>query len=265
MGFAPPARFEIAGLPIDGVDLAATLQWFEAALGKRGALQVCTVNTDFLVHAQSDTELKNVLRHADLNVPDGFPMVMLGRLQGVTTAQKVTGTDIVPPLMKAAALRGSSVFLLGAEHGIAAEAARRLQARDPDLVVAGYYEPPRAPIDAMDNDAMIARINESGADVLLVAFGNPKQDKWIARHKERLRVSVAIGVGCTLDVIAGRLGRAPRWMQKAGLEWLYRLSQEPRYLAARYARDLAWLIATAWPMLGQRRHPVSAGAQGDTS
>src|SRR6202035_4032995 len=140
------------------------------------------------------------------------------RVQGVTTARKVTGTDLVPPLMKAAARRGSSVFLLGGEHGTAAAAARRLQAEEPDLVVAGCFEPPRAPIEAMDNAAMVARINASGADVLLVALGNPKQDKWIARHKERLRVSVAIGVGCTLDVIAGRLGRAPRWMQTTGLE-----------------------------------------------
>jgi N-acetylglucosaminyldiphosphoundecaprenol N-acetyl-beta-D-mannosaminyltransferase len=237
----------------------------EAALGERRRLQVCTVNTDFLVHAQSDVELKNVLQNSDLNVPDGFPMAMFGRVQGVTTARKVTGTDIVPPLMKAAARRGSSVFLLGGEHGIAAAAAHRLQAAEPDLVVAGCYEPPRAPIDAMDNEAIVARINASSADVLLVALGNPKQDTWIARHKDRLHVSVAIGVGCTLDVIAGRLGRAPKWMQTMGMEWLYRLSQEPKYLASRYVRDLRWLIATAWPMLAQRRHAVSAGAHGRPS
>jgi N-acetylglucosaminyldiphosphoundecaprenol N-acetyl-beta-D-mannosaminyltransferase len=265
MGLAPFSRFNVAGVPIDGVDLASTLRWLEAALGERRRLQVCTVNTDFLVHAQSDAELKNVLQHADLNIPDGFPVVMLGRVQGVAGTGKVTGTDIVAPLMKAAARQGSSVFLLGGEHGIAAEAGRRLQAAEPDLVVAGCHEPPRAPIEAMDNDAIVARINKSGADVLLVALGNPKQDKWIARHKERLRVSLAIGVGCTLDVVAGRLGRAPRWMQTTGFEWLYRLSQEPGYLASRYARDLAWLILTAWPMLVHRHQAVSATAQGDTS
>jgi N-acetylglucosaminyldiphosphoundecaprenol N-acetyl-beta-D-mannosaminyltransferase len=152
---------------------------------------------------------------------------------------------------------GARVFLLGGENGVAAETADRLTAQYPTLVVAGTYEPPRASIEAMNNDEILARIDEARPDVLLVALGHPKQERWIDMHRDRLPVSVAIGVGCVFDLIAGRTKRAPRWMQVAGLEWFYRLVQEPRRLFGRYVVDAAWLVpiivATLRDRLAHRR------------
>jgi exopolysaccharide biosynthesis WecB/TagA/CpsF family protein len=169
-------------------------------------------------------------------------VVWLGRLLGTRVPERVAGADLIPAFVGVAAEVGARVFLLGGERGVAAEAAARLTARYPALVVAGTYEPPRASIEDMNNAEILARIEEARPDVLLVALGHPKQERWIDMNRDRLPVSVAIGVGCVLDLIAGRSQRAPRWMQKVGLEWAYRLAQEPRRLVGRYVRDAVWLV-----------------------
>ena len=128
---------------------------------------------------------------------------------------------------------------------MAEDAGRRLVAAYPGLVVAGHCEPPVAAIDRMPNRSIVRLIQASRADVLLVALGHPKQELWIARHRHLLGVTVSIGVGCTLDLLAGKSKRAPRWMQGVGLEWLFRLSQEPRRLFARYVMDSLWLARFA--------------------
>jgi N-acetylglucosaminyldiphosphoundecaprenol N-acetyl-beta-D-mannosaminyltransferase len=128
---------------------------------------------------------------------------------------------------------------------------------NPDLVLAGTYEPPRARIEEMDNDEILARIAAAAPDVLLVAFGHPKQERWIDLHRDQLPVSVAIGVGCVLDLTAGRSRRAPGWMQEAGLEWLYRLAQEPNRLFARYVTDAAWLVPLAARAVRTRFAPTA--------
>jgi N-acetylglucosaminyldiphosphoundecaprenol N-acetyl-beta-D-mannosaminyltransferase len=135
------------------------------------------------------------------------------------------------------------LFLLGGEDGTAALAAERLVQRYPHLHIAGTYEPPRAALANMDHEEILHRIAATRPDVLLVALGHPKQDLWIANHRDRLNVSVAVGVGCTFDLIAGRRHRAPSLMQRLGLEWLYRLFREPRRLGRRYVID-AWVLAT---------------------
>ena len=125
---------------------------------------------------------------------------------------------------------------------MAAVAGARLQERYPGIVVAGTYEPPRAAIKDMNHAEILARIDEAKPDLLLVALGHPKQECWIDLHRERLPVSVAIGVGCVFDLIAGRSRRAPGWMQNAGLEWAYRAAREPRRLLGRYMTDAVWLV-----------------------
>jgi N-acetylglucosaminyldiphosphoundecaprenol N-acetyl-beta-D-mannosaminyltransferase len=245
-------RFQVAGVPVDPVDTRDSLQRMVSAFGTAGAMQVCTVNLDFVVRAQADPEVKQILNQSDLNVPDGFPIVWLGRLQGFRLKERVAGADMVPMLMALAAENRARVFLLGGEGGSAEAAARRLKEQFPDLDVAGWHEPPRASIDDMDNEAIVRLINESRADVLLVALGNPKQEKWIGRHRARLGVSVAIGVGCCLDLMAGRISRAPRWMQACDMEWLYRLAHEPGRLASRYVKDLWCLANIAPPLVWQR-------------
>jgi len=144
--------------------------------------------------------------------------------------------------MGVAAEMGARVFLLGGEGGVAAQAAAVLVAQHPTLVIAGTYEPPRASLDEMNHAEALALIEEAKPDILLVALGHPKQERWIELHRDHLPVSVAIGVGCVLDLIAGRSRRAPRWMQRLGLEWTYRLFHEPRRLVGRYLTDAFWLV-----------------------
>lgn len=235
-------RVDVAGVPIDPVDLQGTLDLLGAALAGGRQLQLATVNMDFLVRAQRHAELRAVLGRTELNVADGMPVVWLTRLLGRPVPGRVAGADLVPMLVRQAAAAGAGVFLLGGEGGVAEASARRLCRELPDLRVA-WHEPPRAALDEMDSDLLVDLVNRSGASVLLVALGNPKQELWIARNRHRLPgVAVAVGVGCVFDLWAGRSRRAPRWMQRSGLEWLHRLVSEPRRLAGRHAVSGAWLL-----------------------
>lgn len=250
---APAGRVDIGGVPIDRVDMAGAMERIRRALEGGERLQVATVNMDFVVRAQRHRELRTVLGRSELNVADGAPVVWVSRLVGRAVPTRVAGADLVPMVVQAAAERGAPIFLLGGEGGVAEEAARLLARDHPGLAVAGWYEPPRASLDEMDGDAIVSLIERSGARVLLVALGNPKQELWIARHRDRLPgVSVAIGVGCVFDLWAGRARRAPGWMQRRGLEWLHRLVSEPRRLAGRYATDATWLVLIAGRAVLQR-------------
>lgn len=250
----------VAGVRIDCVDLNAAVARMESAIENRSPIQIATVNLDFLVRVQRSDELRRVLDQSELNLADGMPVVWLSTLAGRDLPGRTAGSDLVPLALSRLAAKRARVFLLGGEGAVAVDAAHRLEKAFPGLVVAGHCEPPRASIDRMPNRSIIRLIRHANPDVLLVALGNPKQELWIARHREQLGVSVAIGVGCTLDIIAGRVRRAPAWMQHVGLEWLYRLLQEPRRLFHRYAVDTLWLARFAWSAARSRRGARSASA-----
>jgi len=257
-GQAEPAsarRFDLAGVPIDPIDMAEAISRLRAAIGGHKLFQVSTINLDFMVRAQSDPQIRRIFQHSDLNVADGTPVVWLGRLLGTRVPERVAGADLVPALMGVAAEVGARVFLLGGEGGVAEAAAAQLVAQHPTLVIAGTHEPPRASIEDMNHAEALALIDEAKPDILLVALGHPKQERWIELHREHLPVSVAIGVGCVLDLIAGRSRRAPRWMQRIGLEWMYRLVQEPRRLVGRYLTDAVWLIPIVVSAMRERIIP----------
>ncbi len=249
----PGPRSELGGVAIDPVDLDQAVGRAMEAVATGSFAQICTVNLDFLVNARRDTATRAVLAHSELNLADGAPVVWLGRLLGTRLPGRVAGSDLVPRLAASAASVDAGIFFLGGENGNAAVAAECLAASYPGLVVAGVHEPERAALDDMDDDDIVRRIEESGADILLVALGHPKQDKWIARNRDRLPVSVAIGVGCTFDLIAGQRSRAPRWMRRTGLEWLFRLVHEPSRLGFRYFVD-GWCLLTIFvPMTVRQR------------
>jgi exopolysaccharide biosynthesis WecB/TagA/CpsF family protein len=245
-------RVDVAGVPIDPVDMQEAVATISRAASGQRLFRVTTVNLDFLVRARTDPRVRAIFVDSDLNLADGAPVVWLSRLMGKPIPARVTGADLVPALIGPLAASGARLFLLGGEGGVAARAAAKLLEAHPNLVVAGTYEPPRSAVENMDNAAIIARIGEARADVLLVALGHPKQELWIERHREQLPVSVAIGVGCVFDLIAGRQRRAPGWMRTAGLEWAYRLGREPRRLVSRYVTDAAWLIPIAILVLRRR-------------
>jgi exopolysaccharide biosynthesis WecB/TagA/CpsF family protein len=244
-------RMWLAGVPIDSITMPAAAERILDGVGSGNLTQVCTVNLDFLVRAQTNKDIARILAHAELNVADGAPVVWLSRLTGHQLPGRIAGADLVPKIIAGAADRGASVFLLGGKDGVAHRAKTALLARHPTLRIAGAHEPPLMTLDALEDDSIVGLVNASNADILIVALGHPKQELWIDRNRDRLRVSVAIGAGCCLDLIAGQVRRAPSWMQAAGLEWLFRLLQEPRRLAGRYVTDAAWL---AWIVPGLISH-----------
>lgn len=215
----------ILGLPIHPITYAEWLDQIGDWVRKGGgARHVCTLNPEFVMIAQRDPNFWNILQRATLCVPDGVGLLWAARRQGTPLPERVTGSDGVPIIAQRAAQHGWRLYLLGAGPGIAQRTADILQARFPGLPIAGVYEGSPAP---EDEDAIVERINASGADILFVAYGAPEQDKWIARNLPRLKVTMAMGVGGAFDFIAGVVPRAPVWMQRMGIEWLYRLYLQP--------------------------------------
>lgn len=233
----------ILGVPVDDLTMSEALDRLESFI-HQGRItgrthQVTTVNADFVVNSLHDPELRLILQESDMATADGMPLVLGARLLGMPMADRVTGADLVPALAERAAEKGFSIFLLGAREGIAARAADILQERHCALKIAGVISPPNVAIQEIDR-SILDHIRQAKPDILLVAFGNPKQEKWIRAYADYLQIPVCIGVGGTFDMIAGVTRRAPRWIQRAGLEWLYRLMQEPQRLWRRYVRDFGY-------------------------
>ena len=241
----------ILGIPIDNLSMAETIEQILSlveAYGRDGrARQVATVNVDFVVNTLTwrlsrprHPELLDILRKADLVTPDGMPMVWTSRLLGTPLEERVTGADLVPRLAEAAAEHGKSIYFLGGKGDAGKRAANKLKNQIPNLKIAGIDSPfvriEGETLDAaLDEDrAIVDRINRSGADILLIGFGNPKQEVWFERNRHRLQVPVSIGIGGTYEFIVGSVARAPEWMQKYGLEWLFRITQDPARLWKRY-------------------------------
>jgi N-acetylglucosaminyldiphosphoundecaprenol N-acetyl-beta-D-mannosaminyltransferase len=182
------------------------------------------VNPEFVVVAHHDPEFRALLNRADLALPDGIGLVWAGRWLGQPLRERVTGSDFVPRFAALAARQGYRPFFLGAAPGVAERAAAKLVQQHPGFRVAGCHA---GSPDPAEEDEIVSRVRATRPDVLFVAYGAPAQDYWIARNLARLEVPVAMGVGGTFDFIAGVVPRAPVWMQRLGLEWLFRLVRQP--------------------------------------
>lgn len=221
----PDARLRVLSVPVNAITYAAWLGAIDRWISEGGGTRhVCTVNPEFIMIAQNDAIFFAILQRAAICVPDGVGLLWASRLLGAPLPERVTGSDGVPYIARHAAERGWKLFFLGAAPGVAEKAAEILQARCPGLIVAGTYG---GSPSANEEDRIVQLVNDSGADILFVAYGAPEQDKWIARNLPRLQVSMAMGVGGSLDFIAGLVPRAPEWMRQRGLEWLYRLLRQP--------------------------------------
>jgi N-acetylglucosaminyldiphosphoundecaprenol N-acetyl-beta-D-mannosaminyltransferase len=230
-------RVPLCGVLIDRVGLPEAASRLETYLATEQLHQVVTVNLDFLRIARADPDFRDTINEADLAVADGMPLVWASRLAGRGLPERVTGIELVDACCRLSAATGRALFMLGGRPGIAEKAARTVERRYPGAVVAGAYSPPFGPLSPRDDCQIVDRINGSGAGILLVAFGAPRQDSWIRAHHRELGVSVALGVGCTLDILAGVFPRAPYRMQRMGLEWLHRFRLEPARLGRRYFID----------------------------
>lgn len=231
-------RMRILNVPVDMVDEQTALLNFRELMKTEGCSLIVTPNSEIIVNALKDTELKRIIEQADLVIPDGIGLVYASKIMGVPLKERVTGIDFLNGILGYLEETGQSVFLLGSKPGdgnspgIAEMAAVKMQEKYKTLQVAGTYH---GYFETPDEDEIVKAINDSGADFLCVALGSPKQEKFVFRHRSELKVKGAIGVGGSLDVWAGALKRAPEFYRKHGLEWLYRLILEP----SRYKRMAA--------------------------
>ncbi|MDE1163407.1 MAG: WecB/TagA/CpsF family glycosyltransferase [Acidobacteriaceae bacterium] len=214
----------------------------ESRIRSGGTYQIATANLDFVRNARRNPELHRVICDCAMVLPDGFPLVWASKLMDRPLRERVAGSDLTVELAKLSAEKGYGIFLLGSSDASAQESMRVLSARFPGVNFVGQYAPPPASLDKMDNTEILRRVHAAHPHILLVAFGNPKQEFWIHRHLEQLRVPIAIGIGGTLEMIAGTLKRAPKWVQALNMEWAYRMMQEPARLLPRYAHDFGALL-----------------------
>ena len=229
----------LLGIRVDDVTFAETLEQMQSFVASGTPHQVCTVNPEFIMTAQRDAEFRQVLARSALNIPDGVFLLWAARRKGHRLRERVTGSDTLPMFAEVAARKGYRVFFLGAADGIAQKAAGVLRARYPAFNVVGCYGGSPLPEQA---DELIARVRSARPDALFVAYGAPRQDKWIARYADRLGVPLMMGVGGTLDFIAGVVPRAPRLVRQAQLEWLFRLLRQPwRWRRQAAIWQFAWL------------------------
>ncbi len=221
---AQPRSIQVLGVRIHDVTLEEAVDLVERLIEEGGPHQVVTVNPEFVMHARRDSLFRETLNGADLAVPDGVGITWAGRLLGQPFRGRVPGVELTQRLAERAAARGYRLFLLGAAPGVAEEAARRLQTHAPGVAIVGTYAGSPAP---EEEEEIGRRIRAAAPHILLVAYGAPQQDLWLRRNLPRLEVPVGIGVGGTFDYLSGRVRRAPAWMRRAGLEWLYRLIRQP--------------------------------------
>jgi N-acetylglucosaminyldiphosphoundecaprenol N-acetyl-beta-D-mannosaminyltransferase len=205
--------------------------------------QLCFVNPDCLNIAYGDTRYRRVLERADRVLPDGVGIHLACRISGISLVANVNGTDLFPRICEVAAIENLSLFLLGAASGRAEESARNMQLRFGDLKIVGTHS---GYFEASEESALIEEINYSRADILLVGFGAPRQDIWIADNFRRLSPPVKIGVGGLFDFYSDKIPRAPQWMREIGLEWLWRLIREPRRMWRRYVVGNPLFLIRVW-------------------
>ena len=241
-------------MPVDRVTFAEALDAITELVERRQGGTVFTPNVDHIVMASEDDSFRRAYAAVDLALADGMPVVWASRALGSPLPEKVSGSDLVPPLMRLAAMKGWRVYLLGGGRGVAQRAAFRLRAAHPDLAIVGTASPR---IDMREPEAtrrgIVAEIQEARPDLVLVGLGAPKQELWIHESANGLRPAVLLGVGAAIDFLAGTARRAPGWMSAAGLEWLYRLGREPRRLWRRYLlRDPRFLRIVLDQLVAQR-------------
>jgi N-acetylglucosaminyldiphosphoundecaprenol N-acetyl-beta-D-mannosaminyltransferase len=250
---APPTR-EILGIPIAMIDYERAMDTMDAMVDSRTRGYVCAVAVHAVMVAQHDPELHAALTGSSLTVPDGMPLVWAANALGENLDNRVYGPELMRRYSDRCAERGHRVWLYGGrDQGSLAQLALNMRKAHRGIQIVGGYSPPFRPLTPVEEDDLVARIKRDRPDVLWVGIGVPKQEKWMAQIRKRLDVPVMAAVGAAFDFHAGRISQAPSWMQDRGLEWTYRIAQEPRRLLPRYLYyNPRFLIAFARQYLRER-------------
>ena len=234
---SPPSTVDVVGVPLSVIDYERTLRWIDAMVAERQRGYVCVCNVHTVMASQEDAELRAALMSSSLNVPDGQPLVWAMNALGESLRDRVYGPELMARACARAASTGQRFYLYGGrDQDALVRLGLSLRRRYPGLNVVGAYAPPFRTLTEEERTAIAEDINESDADVVWVGIGVPRQEKWMAALRPYVETPVLVGVGAAFDFLAGLVPQAPPWLQRAGLEWSFRLVQEPRRLWRRYLR-----------------------------
>ena len=244
-----PDRVNVLGVGVSAVNMEQAVALIESwiASGERHYVCVCPVHS--VMECRRSDEVRHIFNSAGMVTPDGMPLVWIVRSSGHPHVSRVYGPDLMLAVLESSLSTGRRHFFYGGGPGVAETLSKRMQARFPGLQMAGTHEPPFAPIDQLCGPQTAELIDGAKPDVVWVGMSSPKQDRWMACMRPLLRAPVIIAVGAAFDFHSGTVRQAPRWMQRSGLEWLYRLATDPRRLWRRYVVDNPWFL---WELLLQR-------------
>lgn len=247
-GSAP--QYDVLGVRVNAVSIASTIAQIESWIANPAASRwIAVMNVHMVMTARSDADFGKVVANADMAVPDGMPLIWMGRKAGFALPDRVAGPDLFAAFMQHTQGRGYRHFFYGGMPATIDTLIAKVKADFPETNIVGSYSPPFRPLSREEDDAVVSLINDAAPDVIWVGLGCPKQERWMEEHRDRLNTAVMLGVGQVFDIYAGTIKRAPKWMQRSGLEWLYRLCSEPRRLWRRYlvynTRFVAAAIASA--------------------
>jgi N-acetylglucosaminyldiphosphoundecaprenol N-acetyl-beta-D-mannosaminyltransferase len=230
-------RVDVLGVQISAVSMPTALAAFENWIQNGDTTYVCVTGVHGVMECQRDSSLLKIHNGSGMTTPDGMPMVWASRWAGVREVDRVYGPDLMLEVCRLAAAKGWSSFFYGGKPGVAEQLVERLVAQFPGLRIAGTHSPPFGDLSPNEDLEITARINRARADIVWVGLSTPKQERWMADHRATINAKVLVGVGAAFDINSGGLRQAPRVVQRAGLEWLYRLLQEPTRLSRRYFRN----------------------------
>jgi len=244
---AAPSSFKVLGVRVDAVQIPEVIARMEAWIRARNRPHTIAVTgMHGVTEAKRDPALRQVINAASLVVPDGMPLVWLGRLYGHRLKRRVYGPELMLAFCRQTQAKGYRHFFYGGAPGVAELLAAKLAKRFPRLIVAGTYSPPFWPLTAKEEVEVIGTVRAAAPDVLWVGMSTPKQERWMQQFREALGVPVMVGAGAAFDLNTGRVSQAPMWMREHGLEWLFRLLAEPRRLWRRYllrGPEFVWNVA----------------------
>lgn len=243
-------RIDVLGVNVSAINPAQALTQIKRWLDEREHHYVCVTGVHGIMESHDDAQLRAIHNEAGMVTPDGMPLVWLSKLRGFDHVDRVYGPDLMLAVCEASVAWGARHFLYGGAEGVPELLADRLRERFSGIHIVGSHSPPYRACTAEEDDAIVRAIDDSGADIVWVGLSTPKQERWMHEHVGRLRAPVLIGVGAAFDFHAGLKAQAPRWMQRSGTEWLFRLLTEPRRLWRRYARNnprfVALVLRDAW-------------------
>jgi N-acetylglucosaminyldiphosphoundecaprenol N-acetyl-beta-D-mannosaminyltransferase len=250
-------RVNVLGVGISALNLERALAEVAEAVRARRKGYICVTGVHGVIEAQGDESFRKILNNAFLCTPDGMPMVWLGRTHGHSEMRRVYGPDLMLDICAWSETNACRHFFFGGAPGVADLLAEKLKARFPKMEIAGTFTPPFRPLNPAEETELREKIRAAGVDILWVGLSTPKQERFMAEYLPKLDATLMVGVGAAFDFLSGRVRQAPRWMQRSGLEWFYRLCSEPRRLAGRYFKNNPlFVLKVAMQLSGLKKYPI---------